>query len=222
MVNWQQIETVLLDMDGTLLDLHFDNQFWLHHLPKRYYEIHGSNARYSPQELTTLFKSQQGLLNWYCLDYWSKQLQVDIVALKIELQHLICERPLAYEFLQSLRQSSRQVVLITNAHRDSLTLKLDRTRITPFFHTIVSSHDYGHPKEAPQFWQELQQQQQFNPIKTLFIDDSIAVLNAAHQYGISHLLTLLQPDSQGVLRNADDLPFTAFHHFDEIIPPRIM
>ena len=25
MINWQQIDTVFLDMDGTLLDLHFDN-----------------------------------------------------------------------------------------------------------------------------------------------------------------------------------------------------
>ena len=26
---WRDIDTVLLDMDGTLLDLHYDNHFWL-------------------------------------------------------------------------------------------------------------------------------------------------------------------------------------------------
>lgn len=218
MVNWQHIETVLLDMDGTLLDLHFDNQFWLHHLPKRYYEIHGDNARYSPEEFQALFHSQQGKLNWYCLDYWSRQLQVNIVDLKTELQHLICERPLAYEFLQSIQQPTRQVVLITNAHRDSLSLKLDRTQITPFFDYIISSHDFGYPKEAPQFWQKLHLQQPFDPARTLFIDDSISVLQAADQYGVSHLLTLLQPDSQGTPRSTSDLPFNAFHHFNEIMP----
>ncbi|MCP4043692.1 MAG: haloacid dehalogenase, partial [Gammaproteobacteria bacterium] len=34
-INWNSIHTVLLDMDGTLLDLHFDNQFWLEHVPLR-------------------------------------------------------------------------------------------------------------------------------------------------------------------------------------------
>ncbi|HBT55971.1 MAG TPA: haloacid dehalogenase, partial [Pseudomonas sp.] len=33
MLNWNAIDTVLLDMDGTLLDLHFDNHFWLEHMP---------------------------------------------------------------------------------------------------------------------------------------------------------------------------------------------
>ena len=32
--DWQEIDTVLLDMDGTLLDLHYDNYFWLTHIPK--------------------------------------------------------------------------------------------------------------------------------------------------------------------------------------------
>ena len=39
--DWENIETVLLDMDGTLLDLHFDNHFWLQHVPVCYAEKHG-------------------------------------------------------------------------------------------------------------------------------------------------------------------------------------
>ncbi|NLD01354.1 MAG: haloacid dehalogenase, partial [Gammaproteobacteria bacterium] len=35
---WAHIDTVLLDMDGTLLDLHFDNFFWLKYLPQCYAE----------------------------------------------------------------------------------------------------------------------------------------------------------------------------------------
>ena len=40
MLDWNNISTVLLDMDGTLLDLHFDNYFWQHHVPVRYAEKH--------------------------------------------------------------------------------------------------------------------------------------------------------------------------------------
>jgi FMN phosphatase YigB (HAD superfamily) len=38
---WEAIDTVLLDMDGTLLDLRFDNYFWMEFLPERYAERHG-------------------------------------------------------------------------------------------------------------------------------------------------------------------------------------
>ena len=27
-IDWTQLDTILLDMDGTLLDLEFDNHFW--------------------------------------------------------------------------------------------------------------------------------------------------------------------------------------------------
>ena len=33
--DWSCIEVVCLDMDGTVLDLHFDNLFWLEVLPRR-------------------------------------------------------------------------------------------------------------------------------------------------------------------------------------------
>ena len=38
---WPEIHTVLLDMDGTLLDLRFDNHFWRELVPERYAERHG-------------------------------------------------------------------------------------------------------------------------------------------------------------------------------------
>ncbi|MEG2436425.1 MAG: hypothetical protein RSB47_08860, partial [Ruthenibacterium sp.] len=39
--NWQEIETVLLDMDGTLLDLEFDSYFWLNLVPQTLSERRG-------------------------------------------------------------------------------------------------------------------------------------------------------------------------------------
>ena len=41
MIDWNQIDTVLLDMDGIDLDLRFDNHFWLEYVPQRYAETQG-------------------------------------------------------------------------------------------------------------------------------------------------------------------------------------
>ena len=40
-VDWESVDTVLLDMDGTILDLRFDNWFWLELIPRRYAAARG-------------------------------------------------------------------------------------------------------------------------------------------------------------------------------------
>ncbi len=216
MIDWSAIDTVLLDMDGTLLDLHFDNYFWLTHLPERFAEHHGIQPDEATRQLHQRFNEKRGTLDWYCLDYWSQQLAMDIRSMKKEIRHLIRERPHALAFLQWLGNAGIQRVLITNAHPDSLSLKLSVTGIEPLLDIIISSHDYRSPKEAPLFWQKLQQQVPFDKTRTLFIDDSEAVLNAAHKFGIEHLYSIAQPDSQ-----QDHCPNSAFpviHHFDDTLP----
>lgn len=216
MINWQQIDTVLLDMDGTLLDLHFDNYFWLHYLPERYAHIHQLDKQLSHQQLAARFEQQQGTLNWYCLDYWSEQLQLDIPALKREIEHLIAIRPHVLDFLQQLQNSSQRVILVTNAHRHSLDIKMNKTGISELFDDIVVSHDFRAPKERSEFWQQLRLAHPFNPDSTLLIDDTVSVLHSAQQYGIKHLLTLLQPDSKQSQRERGEYP--GILHFDEIMP----
>jgi len=218
MIDWNAIDTVLLDMDGTLLDLRFDNHFWLHHLPRRYAEIHGHDADEARARLIARFEAEKGTLNWYCLEYWARELQVDIVALKHEVDHLIAERPFVREFLTGLKARGMRVILITNAHRDSLNLKMARADLTPWFDRTLSAHDFGHPKETQAFWHALHALEGFNPARTLFIDDTPSVLEAAHHYGIAHLLTLLQPDSGSPMRAREDLHYPGIHHFDELLP----
>ena len=41
MLPWSEIDTVMFDMDGTLLDLHFDNFFWLKVVPEHFSKHHG-------------------------------------------------------------------------------------------------------------------------------------------------------------------------------------
>lgn len=214
MINWNAIDTVLLDMDGTLLDLHFDNHFWLEHMPVCYARHHGQSVEWAKAELYPMMQAIQGQLEWYCLDYWTRELGLPIVELKREIAHLISLRPDADTFLQALQRSGRQVVLITNAHRDSLSLKMERVELRTWFQRLISSHDYGYPKETQAFWQALQADMPFDPARTLFIDDSLSVLRSAREYGVAHLLAVREPDSRGSRRDTEE--FDAVEDYAEL------
>ncbi len=216
MIDWNQIDTVLLDMDGTLLDLHFDNYFWMTHLPKRYAETHGVDEQTAVDKLQAHIKAHEGTLNWYCLEFWSESLDLDIAALKEEVKHKIQIRPFVVEFLQALQSMDKRLVLFTNAHPQSVDLKMEVTAIDQWLHMVISSHEYQQPKEAIEFWEQLHLQEPFDPERTLFIDDTVRILDSARDFGIRHLLCLHQPDSQKEHRQINEYP--AIHHFDEIMP----
>jgi 5'-nucleotidase len=195
LIDWNKIDTVLLDMDGTLLDLNFDNHFWKEFVPLNYAQKNGLTIEQAKDELVPLFKSMEGRLEWYCLDYWSQALALDIVGLKAEIAGLISVLPHVVEFLEAVRRSPRKVLLVTNAHPGSLGLKMEKTCLHPFFDEIISSHDSGKPKEHAEFWHWLNRRQPFDKSRTLLIDDSLAVLHAARSFGIQYLLSVSRPDS---------------------------
>lgn len=214
-LNWQNIHTVFLDMDGTLLDLHFDNHFWLKHLPQRYAEQYELSFEAAQRTLMSRSEKLLGTLDWYCVDYWSSQLNMDIAKLKEEVAHLIAVHPEVVTFLSRLRQHKKRVVLVTNAHNKSLSLKMQRTQIDHYFDRIVCAHDLGLPKEQKYFWQKLQKIEPFDAEQTLLIDDSLPVLRSAAAYGIRHLLGISQPDSQSPPKVSKE--FRTIRSFREII-----
>ena len=215
-INWQDIDTVMMDMDGTLLDLHFDNFFWLIHLPTRYAEIHNTSFWAARKNIERLTKELKGTLNWYSTVYWSKQLTVNIYKLKQEIRHLIDMRPFVYEFLEQLKVAGKKRLLITNAHPESLKLKMNNTKINKFLDAIHTSHEFNYPKESQKFWQALACKETFNPSRTLFIDDSVEILHAANQFGIKYLLGINKPDSK---KNRIDITdFNSICYFDEVLP----
>lgn len=192
---WSEINTVFLDMDGTLLDLHFDNHFWLEHLPKRVAE----HKQLAPAEARRLVTEHcaaiEGSLNWYCLDYWQAYLAMDIVALKHEIAERIAVRAHVEAFLGYLRQLDKRIVLLTNAHHKSVNLKFEYVNLAPYFDRIISSHELGLAKEETGFWERLLAIENFQPEHSLFIDDNLQVLRNAKQYGLKYLLAVRDPDS---------------------------
>lgn len=194
-LDWDSIKTVLLDMDGTLLDLHFDYYFWTQYLPEKYNQIQNSDIQQTTLFIANRLAEKQGQLEWYCTNYWSKQFGLNIIQAQAEVKHLIQERPQVIEFLESLGKHQKNRVLITNSDRPSIELKFAHSAIEPLLDQVISSHDYRAAKEDQQFWYELQKNLDFDPATTLFIDDSESVLNAAHQFGIKHLLSIKQPIS---------------------------
>ncbi|WP_415902301.1 GMP/IMP nucleotidase [Neptuniibacter sp. QD29_5] len=218
MFDWQNIDTVFLDMDGTLLDLHFDTYFWLEHLPLRYAQIHKMDQDEARSWLHERIIEQQGTLNWYCLDYWTRELNVPITELKYEIADKIAFRPHVQDFLATLKAQGIRTVIVTNAHWGSLSLKIEKTAINDLVDGVICSHDFGLPKEDLTFWDRLQQVEPFDKSRTLLVDDSFAVLNSARKYGIKYLLSIYQPDSQQPKREIDD--YSAIEHFDEITPKK--
>lgn len=218
MIEWQNISSVFLDMDGTLLDLNFDNHFWLEFVPRRYAERHGLDREEAMARLVPRFKATEGKLEWYCLDYWTEQLELDISGMKEEIAGLIAVLPHVTEFLDGVRALGKRLVLVTNAHPKSLGLKMRRTSLNVFFDHIVSSHQLGHPKEDPVFWEKLGEIEPFDPQRTLLADDSLSVLRSAKVFGIAHLIAIRKNDSRRPAREIDEFP--AIHDFRELIGAR--
>jgi putative hydrolase of the HAD superfamily len=215
MFDWARIDTVLLDMDGTLLDLHFDNHFWLEHVPLRYAQKHGLSLEAARKELLARYARVEGTLDWYCVDYWSRELALDIPLLKNEVDHLIAVHPHVLKFLRRLGELGKTRVLVTNAHQKALHLKMRKTRLGEHLDQVISAHELGLPKENPVFWSRLRQQLGFDPHRTLFIDDSLPVLRSAREYGIAQLLCMLQPDASQPVRDIDEFP--ALQHFQTLL-----
>lgn len=216
MIDWNRIDTVLLDMDGTLLDLHFDNYFWQEYLPARYAEIKLLDPQQAKQQLNRQTRSIRGTLDWYSTDYWSEILDLDVVELKREVSHKLAIRPYCEDFLEALQCAGKDVVMVTNAHPDSLKLKMEKTGIAEKFDRLISVHEFALPKENPDCWQAVHNRHPFDRKRTLLIDDNLKALQSALDYGIEWVLAIYQPDSKAP--HLDVMHFQAIYSFEEIMP----
>ena len=196
-------ETLMLDMDGTLLDLAFDNYIWLELVPSVFAETKGMSTEAARETLFRTFRELQGTLDWYCLDHWSERLQIDVMALHREHRSRIRYLPGAETFLRQVGANVKHVLLVTNSHVGTLELKAESTGLLEHIDRAYSSHDFGHPKEDQAFWQNLEAAEAFDPDTTVFIDDNASVLASAERYGIKNLLQITQPDTSGRTKQAE-------------------
>ncbi|OGT81697.1 MAG: haloacid dehalogenase [Gammaproteobacteria bacterium RIFCSPLOWO2_02_FULL_61_13] len=215
-IDWEAIDTVLFDMDGTLLDLHYDNYFWHEYLPEKWGARQGMDLIAAKAELLPRLQQRKGTLSWYCLDYWSTELGLDILELKRDLDHLIQLRPQAEALLRHVGDLGKRRIMVTNSHQKLLEVKLARTGIGVHFDAVISAHELGLPKEDTAFWGELYARLVFDSARTLLLDDNQDVLRAAARYGIRHLLAIQQPDSKAPPRVA--LEFPSVGSFAALLP----
>jgi HAD superfamily hydrolase (TIGR01509 family) len=199
-----QCDTLMLDMDGTLLDLAYDNYMWLEHIPAAYAKKNDVSEEDARAHLYATFKRLEGRLNWYCLDHWSEVLDLDVVALHREQTGRIGFLPGAREFLERVADQHVRLLLVTNSHRHTLEIKAEVTDIVDFFDKVYTSHDLGHAKEDQPFWHALKDHEGFDPAKTVFVDDNVTVLQSARDFGVDMLLHITRPDTRRPPREHED------------------
>ena len=188
-------ETLMLDMDGTLLDLAYDNYMWLTLVPQAYAKRHQLPDRLARQALFEVYAQFAGTLDWYCFDHWSDRLDIDILALHREHRARIGYLPGAKAFLEIVAASDIRVLLVTNSHQHALSLKAEETGLDAFFDHLYSSHDIGHAKEEQSFWKAIAAAESFDPHAALFVDDTVSVLKSAKEFGVRNLLHVTHPDT---------------------------
>ena len=194
-IDWHNIEAVLLDMDGTLLDKHFDDYFWEEHVPTVYAQINNMNFWDAYDELMSKYRSKEGTLAWTDINYWSKVLGLNIAEMKEKMNHLIQVHPYVIDFLKFCRENSKKIYLVTNAHSKTLAIKMANTDIEPYFDKIICSEEIGVAKEDPVFWEKLEKLLNINKDKCLFADDNEQVLESAAIYGINKLIFVAKSSS---------------------------
>lgn len=211
----KDINTVLLDMDGTLLDKYFDDYFWEHLVPEKYAEKNNITFGKAKEELMSLYKAHEGTLNWTDIDFWSKELNLDIPALKEQIKHLIEVHPHVEEFLELLKKHKKKAYLVTNAHYKVLDLKMKKTALANYFDKCITSFEIGYPKEMIQFWEKAEKLLKFDKNKTIFIDDTVEILKTAKAFGIKHLLLKVRANSKKIDKPQNNFP--VLKDFEELI-----
>ena len=214
-LDWSEVETVLLDMDGTLLDKHYDDYFWEEYVPRIFAAQNNLSDMEARKVLLQTYKAKEGTLDWTDLDYWSEQLRLDIPALKVKIDHLIKIHPYVVDFLKFLKRARKRVFLVTNAHNKTLGIKMKKTALNGYFDRIICAEEIGCPKEDQDFWEGLRQVIKFDKSTTMLAEDTEKILQSAQRYGIKHLIYVAKPSSKLAVKKSTE--FRSIIYFNELL-----
>lgn len=182
---------MLIDMDGVILDNTYDNNFWQNQIPAVIAKNKGISFDDAKRLAIQIFNFKKNTKDWYDIDYWSNMLNVDIEAEK--RSSLSFDRIKLYEgvteTLNKLKNRYR-LLLITNAHRKTLNIKLEKYDLAPYFENMLCAHELHYVKENVQLWYMLRSKFQLNYTKTVLIEDTINNINIGLSAGISRAIYL--------------------------------
>ena len=198
--DWAAIDTVLLDLDGTLLDQAYDNHIWRDLVPQRFAVAHSMELHAAYAEIAQRFEALRGTLDWYSIDYWSRTLGIDIGALHREVRSHVAWLPGARDFLARIRAEGKRTVLLTNSHPVALAVKHEESGVLDHLDAAVTSHELGAPKEDARFWIAARKRFAFDPARSLFADDNSKMLDAARDAGICWIYGVRHWDTKGSWR----------------------
>jgi putative hydrolase of the HAD superfamily len=218
--SWDRIDDVLLDMDGTLLDRHFDNFFFEEELPRRYARLHALPFEEARDRLMAMYRSVEGELAWTDLHYWTERVGIDVVAMHKELDHMIGFLPGAEAFLQYLRELGKRVTMVTNAHRSGVAVKAAKTGLDRLVDRIVDAFEVGYLKMRPEYWPACRRLLGFNPARSFYMDDDERCLIAAQHFGVAHVIHSARSSSQ--LPPAPLARFPSVSSFAPLLNGRLM
>jgi len=198
--DWPSIDTVCLDLDGTLLDQAYDNHIWRDLVPQRFAVAQSMDMHAAYAEIARRFEALRGTLNWYCIEHWSRDLGIDIGALHREVRSHVAWLPGARDFLTRVRAGGKRLLLLTNSHPVALAVKHQQTGVLDYFDASVTSHEYGYPKEHDGFWRAAVGHLGFDPARSLFVDDNSRMLEAAIGAGVRWVYGVRHWDTKGSKR----------------------
>ena len=204
--DWTAIDTVLLDLDGTLLDQAYDNHIWGALIPQRFAQVRRLDLRTAYGEIERLFDDCSGTLAWYDIEHWTRTLGVDVSALHRELRAEVAWLPGAREFLLRMKSMGKRLVLLTNSHPAALAVKHEQTGVLDLLDGAASSQELGAPKEDPAFWVAAKARFGYDPARSLFADDNAKMLEAGRQSGVRWVYGVRHWDTKGSHREHVDHP----------------
>ena len=182
----KDIECLLIDMDGVLLDNTYDNNFWQNQIPNVLAEKKNITFDDAKRLAIQIFNFKKNTKDWYDVDYWSNMLDIDIEAQKkseASLSKIKLYDNVIYT-LSELKKDMR-LILITNAHRKTLNIKLGKFNIEPYFHEMVCAHELYYVKEELQLWHMLRSRYRLDFNKTVLVEDTLNNINVALSAGVS-------------------------------------